>query len=290
MRYPSGKKFVKYLFDGHMDKDGKTVGAYTDDGCGLIDNVAHDIRSCIENEYDTVIKVVGQPGVGKSNAGIDIAVSVDPTFTLEERYVYDLLPFMEWLSEHWSTLKPGMCFLLDEATNLINNRDWQDKVNKYFIQFLEMFRSLGLILILILPTKERFDVYLRESNRSRYLIQVMDLKNGGKYEGRGFEEITMTDTSGKEIYVGIATFPVMDTSYIDNYNQLKKQSQKAKLDEMIAALKPKEKEEKGGRDKEMALWFILHEGWSYKEVSQRFGVPESTLRRWKTEFKREANE
>lgn len=277
MRYPSGKKFVKYIFDGHRE-----------DGCGLTDVLAQDVRDSISNEYDSIITVVGNVGVGKSNCGVDVAVSCDPTFTLEDRYVYDLLPFLKKLQARWNDLKPGMCFLMDEATNLANNRNWNDSVNKYFTQFLEMFRSLGLILILIIPTKERLDIYLREGNRTRYFITVLDLANGGKYEGRGFYELEILD-NGQRIYVGIGTFPKMDISYLENYAELKKQSQKAKLDEMIASLEPKDKKENDkGRDKEMALWFMLHEGWETKEVARQFNIPEGTLRRWRSEFKRDA--
>lgn len=265
---------MKYIFDGH-----------TEGKCGLTDIIAEDVRSSITNEYDTIMTIVGNVGVGKSNLGFDVAKTCDPTFTLEERYVYDLLPFFKWIKEHWNDLKPGMCFLMDEATNLANNRNWNDTVNKYFTQFLEMFRSLGLILILIIPTKERLDIYLREGNRTRYFLTALDLPNGGKYAGRGYYELEIVD-NGEKIYVGIGTFPKIDTSYLDQYKELKKSSQKAKLEEMIAALEPKNKDAEGkGRDKDMALWFMLHEGWDTKEVSMQFHIPEGTLRRWKKEFR-----
>lgn len=273
MRYRSNKKFIKYVFEGH-----------TKDGCGLTDVLAQDIKSHISNEYDSVITITGNVGSGKSNLGVDLAKTCDPTFTLQERYVYDLLPFLQKLRDEWDRLQPGTCYLMDEATNLANNRNWNDNVNKYFVEFLEMFRSLGLILILIIPTKKRLDVYLREGNRTRYFLTAMDLENGGKYEGRGYYELEIND-DGRIIYVGIGKFPKMDISYLENYESLKKSSQKAKLDEMIEALTPKDRSEGKGRDKDMALWFMLHEGWATKEVSERFNIPEGTLRRWKKEFR-----
>lgn len=230
--------------------------------------------------------ITGGVGTGKSNFGVDLAMSCDPTFTLEDRYIYDLLPMLEKLQSSWDDLRPGMCFLVDEATNLANNRNWNDSVNKYFIEFLEMFRSLGLILILIIPTRKRLDVYLREGNRTRYFIETHDLKNGGIYSGRGFYDLRIVDEYDGEIYVGMGMFEKMDVSYIDQYMQLKKQSQRAKLNEMIEALKPKEKSDTDkGRGKDMALYLMLHEGWSTKDVSIKFNIPEGTLRRWKSEFK-----
>jgi len=237
-----------------------------------------------------VVTITGGVGTGKSNFGVDLAQTCDPTFSLEDRYVYDLLPFLEKLDKEWESLKPGMCFLMDEATNLANNRNWNDTVNKYFVEFLEMFRSLGLILILIIPTRKRLDVYLREGNRTRYFIEVHDLKNGGKYEGRGFYELSIVDEYDGEIYVGMANFPKMDISYLEKYTQLKREAQRSKLKEMLEALHPKEKTDPNkGRDKDMALWFLLHEGWATKEVSQQFNIPEGTLRRWKKEFMDQVN-
>ena len=280
IHHVSGKDFVKYLFDGH-----------TEDGCGLTDILAKHVKSSISNAYDTVITICGNVGVGKSNLGVDIAQTIDPTFTLEDRYVYDFLPFLEKIEREWDSLKPGTVFLMDEATNLANNRNWNEKVNKFFTQFLEMFRSLGLVLILIIPTRERLDIYLREGNRTRYFIEALDLPDGGIYEGRGYYELELV-IDGKTVYFGMGTFPKMDVSYLDTYEELKKSSQRAKLQEMIEGLRPRSKDDKqeGKRDKDMALYLMLHEGWETKEVSRKFNIPEGTLRRWKKEWRDEAGE
>lgn len=273
IHYSSGNMFVKYLIEGH-----------TPDGCGLTDILAEDIKEHVNNEYDSVVTITGGVGTGKSNFGVDLAKTCDPTFTLEDRYVYDLAPFLEKLAAEWDTLKPGMCYLMDEATNLANNRDWNNSVNKYFVEFLEMFRSLGLILILIIPTRKRLDVYLREGNRTRYFIEAHDLKNGGKYKGRGFYELTIVDEYAGEKFVAMGTFPKMDLSYFEKYAKLKKESQKAKLDEMINALRPKDKPEGRNKDREMAMYFLFKEGWTSTEVSKQFGIPASTIRNWKQDF------
>lgn len=289
VKYPSGKFFIKYVIKGHneeiiRDQDGKEVEVQ-----GLLDRVAEDVRGRISDEYDSIITIVGDVGTGKSNLGVHIAELCDPTFNLKERYVYDFLPFLEKLKSDWDDLKPGMCFLMDEATNLANNRNWNNDVNKFFTQFLEMFRSLGLILILIIPTKQRLDVYLREGARTSHFLEALDLKDCGKYSGRGYCDVNVME-GGREIYVGMATFPKMNTDVIDDYVALKKASQKDKLDEMIKALSPpvpkdEQNTQSNRSKKDMALWFIIREGWSYKEVSERFGVPEGTLRRWMKEHR-----
>ena len=312
--YTSGKKYIKYLVEGHAvppkivcegcgkefetDPDSPDYleyavcphcGARKDfelkDRCGLTDNLAKWIKSTIDNKYDSIIKVVGFVGTGKSNMSVDLATTVDPTFTLEERYVYDILPFYKKLDEGWDEIKPGMCFLMDESINQLNKRRWNSETNTTFGEFLTMFRSLGLILILVMPYEDTFDVLLRETDRARCTITALDLPNGGTYEGRGYYEVSVIMKGGKKVDVCMGTFPMMDLSTLDRYEDLKNGSQRKKLRELIEKLEPKEKkvEEKTSR-KDMALWFIIHEGWDYKEVSARFNIPEGTLRRWKKEY------
>lgn len=228
--YASGKKYVKYLVEGH-----------TPEGNGLTDNLAKWIRSTIDNKYDSIIKVIGFVGTGKSNMSVDLATTVDPTFTLEERYVYDILPFYKKLDEGWDEIKPGMCFLMDESINQLNKRRWNSETNITFGDFLTMFRSLGLILILVMPYEDTFDVLLRETDRARCTITALDLPNGGKYEGRGYYEVSVIMKGGKKVDVCMGTFPMMDLSTLDKYEDLKKESQRKKLRELIDKLEPKEK-------------------------------------------------
>ena len=272
-QYKSGKKYVQYLFDGH-----------TEEGDGMTDRLAQTIKASIAKEYDTIGIILGKVGVGKSNLGVDLCKSFDETFTLEERYVFDLLPFMKYLRDHWNELKPGMCFLMDEAINIANNREWQNQVNVSFGKFLTMFRSLGLILIMIIPEKKRLDNYLREGERVRFLAECKDLPNGGMYEGRGFYELTIDGHTP-----GLGTFPEMNTDVIDDYIKKKKEGQYQKLDEMIESMESsngkgaKRLVESTDRNKKMVSYF-LDEGWSYQDISDRFDIPYNTVKRWAFEI------
>ena len=275
-RYPSGKKFISYIFDGHRE-----------DGQGLTDRVAEDVRNSVAKEYDTIGIIIGKVGSGKSNLGVDVCKSCDPTFTLEERYVFDLLPFMKWLYEHWNELKPGMAFLMDEAVNISNNREWQSQVNINFGKFLTMFRSLGLILIMIIPEKRRLDNYLREGQRTRFIMECKDLENGGKYEGRGFYELTIDNHT-----VGMGTFDKMDTEIIDDYLTKKKEGQYQVLGDMINDMElaggkgSKRLVEAANRNRKMVGEF-LDMGWGYQQISEKFDIPYNTVKRWAFEYYKE---
>lgn len=274
-RYRSGKMFVKYFFEGH-----------TEDGRGLTDRLIDDAKDNVDNAYDNLIVVCGAEGSGKSNWAVNFCKMYDPTFTLQERYIYDYLPFLEKLEDDFANARGGRAYLMDEATNLASNRDWQKEDNKNFIQLLEMFRSRGLTLVLCIPSFDRLDKYIRE-HRARFKIECLDLPEGKKFGGRGYYELTICRTN---TFVGIGTFPKMSDEDKQIYEKLKEESQLKKLQEMKSAASG---ETNGGerlklateRTKGMAMWFLEREGWGYDEVSERFDIPKSTLRRWRTEMK-----
>ena len=274
-RYRSGKMFVKYFFEGH-----------TEDGRGLTDRLIDDAKDNVDNAYDNLIVVCGAEGSGKSNWAVNFCKMYDPTFTLQERYIYDYLPFLEKLEDDFANARGGRAYLMDEATNLASNRDWQKEDNKNFIQLLEMFRSRGLTLVLCIPSFDRLDKYIRE-HRARFKIECLDLPEGKKFVGRGYYELTICRTN---TFVGIGTFPKMSDEDKQIYEKLKEESQLKKLQEMKSAASG---ETNGGerlklateRTKGMAMWFLEKEGWGYDEVSERFDIPKSTLRRWRTEMK-----
>ena len=274
-RYKSGKMFVKYFFEGH-----------TDDGQGLTDRLIDDAKDNVDNAYDNLIVVCGAEGSGKSNWAVNFCKMYDPTFTLQERYIYDYLPFLEKLEDDFANARGGRAYLMDEATNLASNRDWQKEDNKNFIQLLEMFRSRGLTLVLCIPSFDRLDKYIRE-HRARFKVECLDLPEGRKFGGRGYYELTICRTN---TFVGIGTFPKMSDEDKEIYEKLKEESQLKKLQEMKSAASG---ETNGGerlklateRMKGMAMWFLDREGWGYDEVSERFDIPKPTLRRWRTEMK-----
>lgn len=278
-KYKSGRMFVKYFFQGH-----------TEDGTGLTDRLIENAKDNVDNAYDNLIVVCGAEGSGKSNWAVNFCKAYDPTFTLQERYIYDYLPFLEKLeADFGKDGNGGRAYLMDEATNLASNRDWNKEDNKNFIQLLEMFRSRGLTLVLCIPSYDRLDKYIRE-HRARFKVECLDLPEGKKFGGRGYYELTICR---RNLFVGIGTFDKMDPADKEIYEKLKEESQLKKLREMKAAADPEQKGQgdrlkaSSNRNRAMALWFLDREGWSYDEVSDRFDIPTSTLRRWRSEAKGE---
>ena len=285
LKYPSGSKFYQYFIEGHgtktIEHNGKKIEVK-----GLTDRLVENMKENVANDYDNLVIICGAEGVGKSNMAVDLCKSYDPTFTIQERYIYDFYPFLKKLEQDFTIKGGGRAYLMDEATNLVSNRDWNKEDNKHMIQLLEMFRSRGLTLIMCIPSFDRLDVYIRE-HRARFKIECKDLPKGNKFGGRGYYELTILPNKT----VGHGTFPIMSASDKAIYEGLKERSQASKLQEMIKAADPEGDEGKGrlkesnDRNKKMAAWFIIHEGWSYQDVSEQFGIPEGTLRRWIKEIK-----
>ena len=276
IRYPNGKRFYQYFFDGH-----------TPEHTGLTDRLVDAMKDNVSNDYDNLVIICGAEGVGKSNMAVDLCKSYDPTFTIEDRYIYDFYPFLQKLEKDFEIKGGGRAYLMDEATNLVSNRDWNKEANKHMIQLLEMFRSRGLTLVMCIPSFDRLDVYIRE-HRARFKLECKDLPKGDKFGGRGYYELTVLPNKT----VGHGTFPIMAAADKQIYESLKERSQAAKLQEMKKAADP-EGDGKGrlrestDRNKKMVAWFILHEGWSYQDVSREFDIPYGTITRWISEIKKD---
>ena len=279
IRYPNGNRFYQYFFDGH-----------TEDKTGLTDRLVENLKDNVDNAYDNLVVICGKEGTGKSNLAVDICKSYDPTFTLQDRYIYDFYPFLEKLEQDFKLEQGGRAYLLDEATNLVSNRDWNKDDNKHMIQLLEMFRSRGLTLVLCIPSFDRLDKYIREY-RARFKLECKDLPQGDRFGGRGYYELTILQT---KTTVGHGTFPIMAPEDKQIYEALKLKSQESKLQEMKAAADPENDRrgskirESGERNKKMAYYFVETMGWSYRDVSEQFDIPEGTLRRWIKEMREEA--
>lgn len=141
MRYrKTGKFFVRYLFDET-----------------LMEYLVEDMHECVDNEYDVVMCIEGKEGSGKSQLAFQICKKFDPDFDMMESYVYDFDIFLKKLTSKTDTAR-GKIFWMDEATAIANARQAMTRQNIAFTQMLEMMRSRGWVLVLCIPSMERFAV------------------------------------------------------------------------------------------------------------------------------------
>lgn len=221
MRYPSGKVFIRYHYAG-------LTGAWAD-----------DMHRNVQQQFDNVVVIHGPEGSGKSNLAYQICKAYDPNFDVAAQYVYNYEDFIRKIS----TDNDHAVYWMDEASNMVNNRDWNTDSNKSIVNILEMFRSRGWTLVMCIPHAERLDKYIRE-NRIRYLAKCepMDFDTGG-HRDRGYYELSKRDIYGRLKHVGYGTYEPMPPDVKEVYERIKLDAQDAKIQELARRITPTEKED-----------------------------------------------
>lgn len=284
-RGPRNKIYVEYLYEE------------------LLDRVVEDMRNRVDDEYDNLVVIDGDEGVGKSNLAYIICKRIDPDFDLETGYIYNLEEFLERLDQD---KRRGRVFLFDEATNVANNRQWMESGNTAFTKILEMIRSRGHTIIMCIPHYGRLDKYVREWRVKFRLTACERTWDIRRERLRGYFELQIPHRrkvidkgTGEERLVvnfksyGFGRFPKVPKSVWDEYNRTKD----AHFDENIVReldhIQGKRSNEEYKRDKaaigELAL--TLYEmGLGYQEIADRAGMPYQTLkgRVWAAKKKRDS--
>lgn len=212
IRYPSGKIWISYLFEG-------TTAAF-----------ARYMRMHVQKGYDNLCVVWGGEGSGKSNFAYSLCKALDHEFDIQTQYVYSVSDLKE-------KLKGGddihQIFWLDEGSNIANNREWATQDSRDIISLLEMMRSRGWTLIMCIPSWERLDVYIRE-NRMRYLVhcEPMEFRETG-YKERGYYELRIRESTGVMRTVGYGEYEPMPEDAKEIYEKIKLQSQQKKISEIV---------------------------------------------------------
>ena len=125
---------------------------------GVYKKIHQDIYR--HNKNCTLI-VVGQTGSGKSYVAQRIAYDLDPTFTIEERVVYTAEQFLNLLAS--KKLSRGKVIIFDEIVHEEggDSRSSLSKSNKILSYVASTYRTLGLIVIFVLPSLLQLDKNLR---------------------------------------------------------------------------------------------------------------------------------
>lgn len=272
--YPSGKWYIRYLYDG------------------LLDLLVEEMHENIKDNLDNVVCIWGGEGSGKSNLAYWLAKKYNPDFDIRESYTYS---FDELLTKvHESENDKRMVWWLDEATNVTNNRDWMRRDNKAFIQMLEMFRSRGWTLILCIPDRNRLDVYLREQ-RIRYILhaQWLDWERAPQTD-RGYFELTrVINRNGyrQEQVVGYGEYDRIPDEDGKIYDDIKNETQESKLNELYDSKRSKaERDKMGSVNRKLILRLKEVDGKSTAEIAEITGLSEQTIYNYCTKARKERDQ
>lgn len=241
----------------------------------MLEELAKDMRRNISEDFDNFVVIYGGEGSGKSNLAWNLISKFDPDFDLESGYVYNSDIFMEILEKKIDLREKTLW--LDEGSNVANNRDWNTAENKGFVLYTETMRSKRNTFIICVPTKERLDIYLRDS-RTRYMIKCepMSFERLGP-RMRGYFELHKRTPTGQMQIIGYGTYDKMPPDIKEKYEALKARSQESIADKIVNRVKGKTgqkyKEKYESKCKEMdSVLLALHEsGHDADGLMQLFG-------------------
>jgi hypothetical protein len=116
------------------------------------------IRRRLEDNLNWLMINIGQPGTGKSWAGLRIATLVDPSFDPTTGVVFTLEQFLDRINQG---IPPGSVILFDESGIDLGARAAMSKINKAFQALIESSRFLRLCVIFTVPSLAFIDLTAR---------------------------------------------------------------------------------------------------------------------------------
>jgi len=163
-------------------KDGKPITINRND---LVDKI---IRQELDKVRIAVLKkdrdwhsvIDGEEGVGKSVFAQQVALYLDPNFTLDN-IIFTADQFLKKIKD--PNTKPGTAIVLDEAFNAANARASMSEVNRSMAGVATEMRQKNLFILIVLPSffdldryfalwrcKCLFHLYFNENEDRRYII------------------------------------------------------------------------------------------------------------------------
>jgi hypothetical protein len=106
---------------------------------------------------NVVVAITGEPGSGKSWAGLRLCSALDPAFEAAD-ICFDPGSFLARLAE--TPPRRGRARLYDEAGVGSHNRNWYNVRNKEMVHVFETFRVAGEITVLTAPYPSLLDAQL----------------------------------------------------------------------------------------------------------------------------------
>lgn len=262
------------------------------------------LRKRVREDYDAVIGITGDEGVGKSTCANQIGFHVDDKYTLEKNIIYS--PSKENMQNAIKNLPRFSAINGDEAIKILYKLNWWSPLQKFMNTFYRLCRQENKISIFPMPRFSEFNEGFR-NHRIKIWIYLIDRGMGVAFEkdwspfakdpwwvdenqkmidkyrmGKKMHEFTIERKlqvlQRSRNFLGVITFPDLDPEKRLAYKTLKQQWTYSGLNEEY---------EEGGRyvklrkksakDKKLLITALLKQGVLVKEVGNILGVDPSTV-------------
>jgi hypothetical protein len=129
------------------------------------------VNQRLNNDYDLVVAITGEEGVGKSTLAIQLGLKIDKDFDLVKNIAY--LPDEKEIEDKFHNLQPKQCFIVDEAIRVFYKLRWMDKFQIRLNQMYMTERWQNKCTFLLIPRFTDLNESFR-NHRVNIWIHVID--------------------------------------------------------------------------------------------------------------------
>jgi hypothetical protein len=129
------------------------------------------VNERLNNDYDLVVAITGEEGVGKSTLAIQLGLKIDKDFDLVKNIAY--LPDEKEIEDKFHNLQSKQCFIIDEAIRVFYKLRWMDKFQIRLNQMYMTERWQNKCTFLLIPRFTDLNEAFR-NHRVNVWIHVID--------------------------------------------------------------------------------------------------------------------
>ena len=107
------------------------------------------IKKRVRNDFDIVICVTGEEGIGKSTLAMQMGFLLDDKFDIKKNVCF--VPTPENVKKQFGEIDRYGCLVIDEGTEVFYKLDWMTSFQKTLVKMFKRERKQNKIVIICLP-------------------------------------------------------------------------------------------------------------------------------------------
>lgn len=143
--------------------------AQAEDDINNIKVFAKLLKQRVKQDFDAVVAVTGEEGVGKSSCAVQIAKRVDRKFSFERNEI--ILPNIHLLKEKIMQLPDGSAVVVDEAIKLLYKLQWSSKSQIFLNTLYALARKKRKVTLLCISRFTDLNEFFR-NHRVKFWVFI----------------------------------------------------------------------------------------------------------------------